>query len=105
MSLEYIRRFYGVPAEVGRRVRIDGRTGIISEDRDSSYIYVHMDGDPPNMILPYHPRSMVEYLDMGTVCKMSRSQQRYHDFLKVADCYNGDFGAYLKDIQAAKEPS
>lgn len=33
VSLEYIRRYYGVPAEIGRRVRIDGKEGVIAEDR------------------------------------------------------------------------
>ena len=96
MSLEYIRRCYGVPAEIGRRVRIDGRLGVIAEDlMDHPYIGVLMDDDPPDRIRPYHPTHMVEYLDMGTVRKMTRAQQKYHNYLKVADCFDG-FGDYLR---------
>ena len=96
MSLDYIRRHYGVPAEIGRRVRIDGRDGVIAEDlMGHPYIGVLMDGDPPNRIMPYHPTNMVEYLDIGPVRRMSRSQQRYHSYLKVADCFDG-FRDYLR---------
>ena len=93
MSLEYIQRCYKVPAEIGRRVLIDGRPGIIAEDM-GAYIGVLFDDQPPNVILPHHPTSMVQYLGMGEVRKMTRSQQRYHDYLKVADCFDS-FKDYL----------
>lgn len=96
MSLDYIRRHYGVPAEIGRRVRINGRDGVIAEDlMDHPYIGVLMDDDPPHRIGTYHPTHMVEYLNMGLVRRMTRSQQRYRDYIKVADCFDS-FGDYLK---------
>ena len=90
----YIRRVYGVPAEIGRRVVIGGKPGIIAEDR-GAYIGVLLDEHPPNRIRPYHPTSQVTYGEMGVVRKMTRSQRRYHDYLQVADCFEG-FGEYLR---------
>jgi len=93
---KYIRTRYGVPAEIGRRVVIDGKPGIIAQDR-GTYIGVVLDEDPPNRILPYHPTWLVEYGDMGEVRKMTRSQKRYQDYLEVADCFEGfmDYLNYL----------
>lgn len=104
MSLDYIRRHYGVPAEIGRRVRIDGHTGVIADDLNHPYIGVLMDDDPPNRIMPYHPTNMVEYLDMGPVRRMTRGQKRYRDFLRVADCFDG-FGDYLRSDRGRRDAS
>lgn len=80
MNCEYVRQYYGVPARIGRRVMVYGKPGIIAEDR-GHYIGVNLDTDKPGQVSNYHPTDKVEYLDMGKVRKMTRSQQRYHDYL------------------------
>lgn len=84
MNFDYIRKYYGVPACIGRGVVVDGKPGVITEDR-GAYIGVVFDGSPANDVRPCHPDSMVVYGDMRSVPKMTRSQQRYHDYLN-ADC-------------------
>lgn len=80
MNCEYVRSYYTVPACIGRRVLIDGKPGIIAEDR-GHYIGVNLDEDKPARISNYHPTDGVTYLGMGTPRRLTRSQQRYHDFL------------------------
>lgn len=86
-NCEYVRKYYGVPACIGRRVICDGKPGIIAEDR-GCYIGVLLDECKPNDIRTYHPACKVEYGEMGEVRKMTRAQQRYQDYLKVADCFD-----------------
>lgn len=57
--LQYVRDYYGVPAEIGRRVTVSGRPGIIVEDR-GNYIGVNFDSDKPGLVYPCHPTSEVE---------------------------------------------
>lgn len=60
MTLEYIRKTYGVPAKRGARVRDDmGREGTITGTR-GPYLEVRIDG----YVFPfsYHPGTLV-YLD------------------------------------------
>jgi hypothetical protein len=85
VNCEYVRDYYKVPAEIGRRVRVSkGQEGIIAEDR-GNYIGVTLDTDKPGVVHNYHPTDGVEYLEMGTVRKMTRSQKNYRDFLD-SDC-------------------
>lgn len=84
MNCEYVRQYYGVPACIGRRVMVYGKHGIITEDR-GNYIGVNLDTDKPGRASNYHPTDGVEYLGMGKVRKMTRSQQNYQDFLR-SDC-------------------
>lgn len=84
MNCEYVRQYYGVPACIGRRVMVYGKPGIIAEDR-GNYIGVNLDTDKPGRVSNYHPTDKVQYLGMGKVRKMTRSQQRYQDFLR-SDC-------------------
>lgn len=58
MSMEYIRRTYGVPAKRGMRVVIDGKPGRIVSSM-GGYLRVRLDGElrPSN----YHPTWRVEY--------------------------------------------
>jgi phage terminase large subunit len=49
------------------------------------YIGVNLDADKPSRICNYHPTDGVEYLGMGKVRKLTRSQKNYQDFLR-ADC-------------------
>lgn len=49
MSCEYAREYYRVPAEIGRRVVVNGRAGIIAADR-RHYIGVSFDDDQPGVV-------------------------------------------------------
>lgn len=80
MSLEYIREYYKVPAVIGRRIRFEEtKEGVIVGSRNA-YIKVVFDGDIANQTKNLHPTSEVEYLDMGDVPKMTRSQKRYAEY-------------------------
>lgn len=86
MSLEYIRDYYKVPAQVGRRVSFEGREGVITGAKNQ-YIMIHFDGDKKPRG-PFHPTCGITYLGMGEVPKMSRSAQRYARYREVADVFN-----------------
>jgi len=92
MNCEYVRETYGVPAEVGRRVVCNGKPGIIAEDR-GNHLGILFDSDKPGHILSAHPMWKVEYLGMGEVRRMTRSQRRYQDF--VHSEYPGSFSEWL----------
>lgn len=93
-GLSYVRIHYGVPAEIGRRVKVSGRPGIITAGR-GQYIGVTFDDDKPWRIHNAHPTSEVEYLEMGTPRRLTAKQKRYRDYLEVADLYES-FGHYLR---------
>ncbi len=82
MNCEYVRQHYNVPACIGRRVIAYGKPGIIAEDR-GNYIGVNLDSDKPSRICNYHPTDEIEYLGMGTIRKLTRSQKNYQDFLAL----------------------
>lgn len=84
MSFDYIKTFYNVPAEIGRRVVVGGKPGIIVEDR-GHYIGVNFDDDKPSLVKCAHPTSEVEYLGMGEIRKPSKGNQRYQRFLEYGD--------------------
>jgi hypothetical protein len=63
---KYIRDQYDVPADVGRRVVVYGKPGIIAEDR-GHYLGVNFDCDRPGVIHNCHPTSEVVYGDMGHI--------------------------------------
>jgi len=92
-NCEYVRNYYEVPAEIGRRVVVSGKPGIIAEDR-GHYIGVNFDSDKPGIILNVHPTSDVEYGDMGVIRKMTKSQQNYRHYLN-AEC-GCSFAEWLK---------
>jgi hypothetical protein len=81
-NCEYVVQYYGVPACIGRGVIVDGKPGVIVEDR-GHYIGVNFDHDKPGNSLPCHPTWEVVYGEMRPVRKMTRSQQRYRDFLRA----------------------
>lgn len=85
-NCEYVQRHYGVPACVGRRVTVGGKPGVIAEDR-GHYIGVNFDEDKPGVVHNAHPTWEVEYLEMGKIRQMTRSQKRYAEYLEFADCY------------------
>ena len=93
-NCEYVREYYKVPAEIGRRILFDERPGIIAEDR-GNYIGVNFDKDKPGVILNVHPTDEnLTYLDMGEVRKLTKSQKQYKEY-KEADWYNGTFAEWL----------
>ncbi len=79
---EYVRTFYNVPACIGRRVTVYGKPGVIAEDR-GHYIGVNFDADKPGAVHNCHPTDGVEYLGIGTVRKLTRSQQNYRDYVRA----------------------
>ena len=92
MNCEYVRKYYNVPAEIGRRIIFYGKPGIIAADR-GNYIGVNFDSDKPGHILNVHLTDKVIYGKMGKVRKMTRSQKRYQDYLSSE--YPDSFADYL----------
>ncbi|WP_298705555.1 hypothetical protein [uncultured Variovorax sp.] len=82
----YIRETYSVPAELGRRVTVYGRPGVIAADR-GHYIGVNFDDAKPGVVANAHPTSEVEYLGMGTLRAPTRSQLRYQRWTKASICF------------------
>ena len=66
MSMDYIRRTYGVPAKRGGRVQYTGRTGpqlgTITGSRGAR-LRIRLDGD--NYSLNFHPTWQLQYLPRG----------------------------------------
>lgn len=113
MSFDYIRKYYGVPAERGRQVTCYGERGVIV-GADGHYLCVVMDGDKREEELRYHPTDKVVYGDIVdvpalrewkcllprskwddwdhpavfTVTARTRSKARYKAFLDLSDCYD-----------------
>lgn len=67
MSLDYIRNAYGVPAQMGGRVRYSGGVGVprlgTITGASGGHLGVLLDGD--NHPLPFHPTWELEYLPTG----------------------------------------
>lgn len=57
-SLDYVRRYYGVPAKRGMRVTCDGKPGVITSGA-GAHIRVRLDGE--RHPYPYHPTWRVTY--------------------------------------------
>ena len=81
-QFEYINNYYGVNACIGRIVTVEGKKGVIAEDC-GHHLGVNFDGDKPGVISRCHPTWEVEYFGMGKVRPMTRSQQRYQDYLRA----------------------
>ncbi len=82
MAFEYIKNHYNIEtAAIGRRVTVHGDPGIIVEDR-GHYLGVTFDSDKPSTICNCHPTDGVVYGEMGVIRKMTRSQQRYQDYIR-----------------------
>jgi hypothetical protein len=60
MGFEYIRKYYGVPAERGRQVTCYGERGVIVGTH-AAYITVVIDGDKSERKRNYHPTDQVVY--------------------------------------------
>jgi hypothetical protein len=73
---KYIKEHYGVPADIGRRIKINGVAGIIAEDR-GYYLGVSFDCDKPGVIKNVHPAWKVEYMGMGIIRRCGRQGSDY----------------------------
>lgn len=98
---EYVNQYYGVNACIGQRVKVDGQPGVIAKDM-GSYIGVNFDSDKPGLIKPCHPTWKVEYLGMGKLRKMTRSQKRYQEYLDSVYNEAGHSFAYYLGIDGVK---
>jgi ribosomal protein L21E len=58
-SLEYIRKYFGVPAKMGTRVKYEGKTGRIT-GATGEYIKIKMDGEKKSYC--YHASWKIEYM-------------------------------------------
>jgi hypothetical protein len=71
MSMDYIRRQYGVPAKRGARVRYTGglspAEGRITSAR-GPHIRVRLDGEKRSDV--YHPTWKIEYLDAPLLARL-----------------------------------
>lgn len=85
-AFQYVRDHYKVPAELGRRVIVYGKPGIIVADR-GNYIGVNFDADKPGVIKNAHPVSEVEYGEIGKIRKTSRWAARYQRYHEYGECF------------------
>ncbi|MFJ3409479.1 hypothetical protein [Pseudomonas protegens] len=101
-SCDYVRRHYGVPAEIGRRVIANGEPGVIMADR-GHYIGVVLDEDPKKRISNYHPTHEMQHGEMAEVLPLKEWQ------VMTAKCYDkfdvvhniGDARRYVERVWAA----
>lgn len=94
---EYIRGYYGVPAEYNREVVVEGRKGVITEDK-GSYIGVIFYDKPTIDAVGCHPIWEVEYLDTFNheppKVKNYKAKRRYADYLHSDTSFT--FGEWLR---------
>lgn len=81
MSIDYIKTRYDVPAEIGRVIKFDGRSGIIVGSH-GGHLKVNFDDKKPNQYEYIHPTWNVEYGEIGKIRQLTRSQQRYQEWKK-----------------------
>lgn len=93
-EMDYIKRTYDVPADIGRRVVVNGKSGVIVGS-SGPHLGVVFDGDKATRISPCHPTWRVEYLEMGELPKPTRSELRYQRYLEVGECFDS-FRDFLK---------
>lgn len=84
---DYIRTYYNVPAELGRRVIANGEEGIICSER-AGHIGINLDKDKPGVIKYYHPTWNMEYLGLGKIRKITKAQSRYKRYLEYGDSFD-----------------
>ena len=60
-TVDYIRKYYNVPARIGGRIRyMEKHEGIIA-GVDGGYLMIVLDGEPVGNY--FHPTGEIEYLD------------------------------------------
>lgn len=108
MSFDYIRKYYGVPAEKGRQVTCYGKRGVIV-GADGHYLRVVIEDDASEEERRYHPTDKVVYGEIVaapalrewkclapwrdeweweawfTVTASTRSKARYKAYLELSD--------------------
>ncbi|WP_111639943.1 hypothetical protein [Marinomonas shanghaiensis] len=83
----YIKKTYNVPADIGRKVIVDGKSGVIVENK-SHHLGVNFDADKASVVSRCHPTWKVIYLDeFAAIRKLTKSQQRYKRFLEYGDSF------------------
>lgn len=88
MSFDYVKKIYGVPAEIGRRVKHGAsRLGTIVEDR-GHYVGVNFDDHKPGVVCNCHPTSELTYLELGKPRKLTRSQLRWRRYREVSEYFD-----------------
>lgn len=89
MNCQYVRDYYGVPAEIGRRVTYKGKPGVIYKD-GGNYIAVNFDEERPGDTVPIHPtdKNLVYLDEVGKVRRMTKSQKRYKRYLEFGDGFD-----------------
>ncbi|MER2492358.1 hypothetical protein [Catenovulum sediminis] len=100
MNFEYVQETYGVPACLNRCVEVDGQPGIIIKDC-GHHIGVNFDSDKPGVVSHCHPTWKVKYLGIGEPRKLTRSQQRYRDYLDSPYYEAGDSFAFYLGVKGA----
>jgi hypothetical protein len=73
---KYIKEYYKVPADIGRRIKVNGVAGTIVEDR-GNYLGVNFDNDKPGVIRNVHPTWKVEYMGMGIIRRSKKQDADY----------------------------
>jgi len=94
---EYCKKAYNVPADINRIVTYKGDQGIIFND-GGTYVSVNLDKDKPAYTINIHPTDddLIYTDNFGTPRKLTRSQQRYNDYIDSVYYEAGDsFAMYL----------
>jgi hypothetical protein len=95
---DYIKKYYCVPAEIGRKVVVNGRSGIIIVD-GGNYIGVNFDDEKAGFVANCHPTWNVAYGGIGKVRKASKAAARYQRFLEYGDCFDSFIQFCLWDAE------
>lgn len=62
---EYVRSYYKVPAYVGVKVKVEGRSGVLVKPKHGGqYVDILFDGDK-RPTGPFHPNDMVYLIESG----------------------------------------
>jgi len=101
-SFDYVNEHYGVNACHGRRVLVDGKPGIITKDC-GHHIGVNFDDDKPGVINNCHPTWKVEYLGIGKVRKLTKSQERGKRWLEYGDMFESFMDFVYWDMEQLRE--
>ncbi|MEQ3658649.1 MAG: hypothetical protein ABNH21_06805 [Glaciecola sp.] len=85
-NFEYVNQHYNIRACFGRIVEVDGKRGVIAEDR-GNYIGVNFDDNKAGVISNCHPTWNVDYFGIGRVRPLTRSQKRYKLYMEYGDMF------------------
>ncbi len=94
MDCEYVKNYYGVPCDIGRRILYHQEYGTIYED-GGNYTRVNFDKDKPGECKNIHPTdpALIYTDNFIELRKLSKSQQRYQNYLNSE--YPDSFADYL----------